>query len=54
MGDGRYTFVEERYSDDPLEKCWIPQRRQFTTICESRETVEREARGRVDWLNEQK
>ena len=51
--DGAYSFVEEKFSDEPLEQCWIPQTwRRSLPICDSFEIALREAKGRVDWLAE--
>jgi hypothetical protein len=49
--DGSYSFIEERFSDEPLEMCWIPQtHRRSVPVCSSFEIALREARGRVEWL----
>ena len=49
--DGTFTFVEERFSDEPHEQCWLPQTfRRSMPICNSEETALREAAGRIDWL----
>jgi hypothetical protein len=46
-----YGFVEEHFSDDPIEMCWIPQtHRHSVPICSSFEIALREARGRIEWL----
>ena len=51
--DGAYSFVEEKFSDEPLEQCWLPQTwRRSIPICDSFEIALREAKGRVDWLAE--
>lgn len=49
--DGSYTFLEEHFSDEPLEMCWVPQtHRRSVAICSSFQIAIREARGRVEWL----
>lgn len=49
--DGSYSFIEEKFSDEPLEMCWIPQTyRRSLPICSSFEIAMHEARGRVEWL----
>ena len=49
--DGSYSFIEEKFSDEPLEMCWIPQTyRRSQPICSSFEIAMREARGRIEWL----
>jgi len=49
--DGSYSFIEEKFSDEPLEMSWIPQTyRRSQPICSSVEIALREARGRVEWL----
>jgi hypothetical protein len=49
--DGSYGFVEEFFSDDPLEFSWLPQTAgRSRSICDSLETALREAKGRIDWL----
>ena len=48
---GSYSFIEEKFSDEPLEMCWIPQMyRRSQPICSSFEIAMREARARVEWL----
>jgi hypothetical protein len=49
--DEGYSFIEEKFSDDPMELRWIPltYRRSYP-ICASFEIAMREARGRIDWL----
>jgi hypothetical protein len=49
--DGSFSFLEERFSDDPREQCWLPQtHRRSIPICDSFETATREAAGRIVWL----
>ena len=50
--DGTYGFSEERFSDEPLEQCWIPAGRRTETFCSSEDIVLRESIGRVPWLGE--
>jgi len=51
LGDGTFTFIEEKYSDLPEERCWLPRvDRRSRPICDSIETAIREAIGRVTWL----
>ena len=50
--DGTFGFCEERFSEAPLERCWIPTCRHTESICSSEETVLRESIGRVPWLAE--
>jgi hypothetical protein len=48
-----FTFVEEHFSDDTNELCWIPQTRgRSIPVCDSFETALREAIGRIPWLAE--
>jgi hypothetical protein len=55
---GQFGYeVEEcvRVYEDPSypdEKCWVPNGQYPLSICDSAETAEREARGRVAWLND--
>ena len=52
-GDGTYSFLEEKFSDDPREVCWLPvSYRQSKPICTSFEIALREARGQVEWMQE--
>jgi hypothetical protein len=51
LKNGSYSFREERYSDAPLEQAWLPVSRSIS-ICDSAETAESEARGRVQWLSD--
>jgi hypothetical protein len=48
--DGSFGFESLRFSDDPLEMCWIVQGRYSECFARSAEAAEHEARGRVDWL----
>lgn len=48
--DGSFGFKSFRFSDDPLELCWIPHGRYSECFAPTAEAAEREARGRVDWL----
>lgn len=51
--NGTFSFIEEHYSNDPLEQAWLPQTwRHSAPICESYEIALREARGRVGWLRQ--
>ncbi len=51
IADDSFTFVEERFSDDPHEQCWLPVGGcRSAPICASLEIAFREASGRVDWL----
>jgi len=46
-----YTFLEEQFSEDPREMCWILQtHRHSLPVCSSPEIALREAQGRVPWL----
>jgi hypothetical protein len=52
-GDGLFTFAEEKLVTSCFhEPCWIPAAHARTSlpICDSEETAEREARGRIQWL----
>ena len=52
-GDGTYSFLEEKFSDDQFEMCWLPVTwRRSHPICVSFEIALREARGRFEWLRE--
>ncbi len=52
-GDGTYSFLEEKFSDDPFEMCRLPLTwRRSQPICASFEIALREARGRVEWLRD--
>jgi hypothetical protein len=52
--DGSYGFESLRLSEEPLERSWIPHGRFSQCIAASAETAESEARGRVDWLRDEK
>jgi hypothetical protein len=52
--DGSYGFESLRLSEEPLEMSWIPYGRFSECIAPSMEIAEREARGRVDWLPDEK
>lgn len=50
--DGSFGFEEQRFSDEPLEMCWIPFGRYSVCYCDTAERALVEARGRVSWLSE--
>jgi hypothetical protein len=50
--DGSFGFESWHFSDDPEELTWIPDGPVGESFCETQETAEREARGRVWWLSE--
>ena len=52
--DGSFGFESWRFSDEPSEMCWILDGRYPECIAATRETAEREARGRVEWLKDEK
>src|SRR5437868_738327 len=49
--DGTFGFREERWSDEPLENCWIPSRWP-NSHCNSVKTAVLEAVGRIKWMAE--
>lgn len=51
--DGKWSFVEEYFSEREFEMCWIPVHAN-ASLCDTRETALREARNRVDPLIELK
>lgn len=50
--DGTFGFLEERYSDDELEKCWIPYFGETESFCATEDIAMREATSRIAWLAE--
>jgi len=48
--DGSFGFEEEWFSDEPLEKMWIPFGKYSVCRCDSEERALAEARGRVSWM----
>lgn len=48
--DGSFGFVEDYFSELPLEHCWIESDRDTESFCDTLETVRREVYGRVSWL----
>jgi hypothetical protein len=51
--DRSFRFIEEKFSDEALERCWIVlSSRRSQPICDTFETALREAQGRVAWLAE--
>jgi hypothetical protein len=50
-----FTFVEEHFSPDPNERCWIPQTyRASGPRCATFAIAMTEAEGRVAWLSQSK
>jgi hypothetical protein len=52
--DGSFGFESLRFSDEPLEMCWIPHARFSECFAPTAEIAECEARDRVDWLRDEK
>jgi hypothetical protein len=50
-GGGSFGYREERFSEEPDELCWLPQRQLPVCVCDSPETAEWEARSAIDWLD---
>jgi len=49
--DGSFRFLEEKFSDDELERCWLMlTSRRSEPVCDTFETALREAQGRIKWL----
>lgn len=48
--DGSFGFEDQKFSDEPLEMCWIPRGRYSESFCDSAARATAEAHGRVDWL----
>ena len=51
--DSTYGFRHERWSEEPLEHCWVPSAWPDSR-CDSLEEAKREAAGRVGWLTKEK
>jgi hypothetical protein len=51
--DGFFSFLEEKFSDQEFEQCWLPLTwRRSQPVCDTFETALREAKGRIEWLAE--
>jgi hypothetical protein len=50
--DGSFGFEALRFSDEPLEMCWIPDGRFSECFAGDEQTAESEARSRVHWLQD--
>jgi len=48
--DGSFGFLEEYFSDEEYEHCWIPLFPKSECRCYTLESVTREVYGRVAWL----
>jgi hypothetical protein len=51
--DGSFGFESLRFSEEPLEMCWIPHGPFSECFAPTAEIAEDEARGRVDWLRDE-
>ena len=51
-GNGSFGFEVEFFSDYPTEMCWCSRSQFPLCICDTHEAALREARARVNWLNE--
>lgn len=50
--DSSFSFLEEYFSNEPLERCWLPSTAQRSIpFCDSFETAIREAAGRIEWFD---
>lgn len=47
----KLTYLDEE-TEDRAKAFWHPLGQKPLALCDTAETAEREARGRVDWLNE--
>ena len=50
--DGTFGFESLRWSEDPLEMCWIPRGRHSGCFTPTAEIAVREAMCRVGWLRD--
>jgi len=50
--NGSFGFEALRFSDEPLEVCWIPDGRFSECFVGDEQTAESEARGRILWLQD--
>jgi hypothetical protein len=50
--DGSFGFEALRFSDEPLEMCWIPYGRFSECFAGDEQKAESEARSRVRWLQD--
>lgn len=48
--NGTFGFKALKFSDDPLEMSWFPYGRFSDCFAPNESIAEREARGRVEWL----
>ena len=48
--DGSFGFEDQKFSDEPLEQCWIPTGRHSECFCDSVEQAVTEARTCASWL----
>ena len=51
--EGSFGFESLRFSEEPLERCWVPHGKFSECFAPSPEAAEREARRRVDWLRDE-
>jgi hypothetical protein len=50
--NGFYTFQAEKFSDAPLEMCWVHDFPMPNSICATYEIALCEAKGRIAWFGE--
>ena len=49
--NGMFGFEAEKWSDEPLELCWMRSTQNPFGLFDSAETAEREARAHIGWLD---
>ena len=47
-----FGYVQEYFSEDPFEMCWIQTGRRVAGFYDNPERAEIEARGNIDWLKD--
>jgi hypothetical protein len=52
--NGTFGFEALLFSDRPLEMSWVPDGRFSECVAQDEGIAEREARGRVDWLRDER
>ena len=48
--DGTFEFQEWYWSENPLERCWLPALGSRRSICGTEDIAWREALGSIPWL----
>jgi hypothetical protein len=51
--DNSFSFEEQKFSEEPLELCWIPIGKYSISYFDNAVKAEQEAKSRIKWLEKE-